>query len=85
MLGKPTYPTFTQFVNALRGFEMREESEEHMEQPQLDTTIAFVVQKSQGRGCGNFFRGRGQQRGRGGRPNYQKQFGGGPNTGNNQQ
>lgn len=28
MLGKPPYPTFTQFANALSGFEMREEDGE---------------------------------------------------------
>ena len=28
MLVKTPYPTFTQFVNALRGFDMREEEEE---------------------------------------------------------
>ena len=28
MLGKTPYPTFNQFVNALRGFDMREDEEE---------------------------------------------------------
>ncbi|XP_070034394.1 uncharacterized protein [Nicotiana tomentosiformis] len=60
MLGKPPYPTFPQFVNALRGYDMREEDSE---KDHVDHAMAFQVQKTQGsfgRGRGNSFRGGGQ-------------------------
>ncbi|KAH0745682.1 hypothetical protein KY285_007339 [Solanum tuberosum] len=66
MLGKPPYPTFNQFVTALRGFEMREEADD-IQQTHIESTVAFAAQKSQGRGRGNYHRGRGNQRGRGNR------------------
>ncbi|XP_070013052.1 uncharacterized protein [Nicotiana sylvestris] len=75
MLGKPPYPTFNQFVNALRGFEMREDTDDIMEQTPPNSTMTFVAQKSQGRGRGNFYRGRGQPKGRGGRQFSQRNFG----------
>ncbi|XP_075088534.1 uncharacterized protein LOC142170506 [Nicotiana tabacum] len=65
MLGKPPYPTFPQFVNALRGYDMREEDSE---KDHVDHAMAFQAQKTQGsfgQGRGNSFRGRGQSRGRG--------------------
>ncbi|OIT38994.1 hypothetical protein A4A49_56276, partial [Nicotiana attenuata] len=74
MLGKPPYPTFNQFVNALRGFEMREDIDEQVQQSNLESTVAFVAQKSQGRGRGNFYRGRGNQRGGGNKGFNQRQF-----------
>lgn len=47
MLGKPPYPTFNQFVTALRGFEMREEADD-IQQTHIESTVAFAAQKSQG-------------------------------------
>ncbi|OIT03203.1 hypothetical protein A4A49_57448, partial [Nicotiana attenuata] len=75
MLGKAPYPTFNQFVIALRGFEMREDGEEHVTQTNLDSAVAFTAQKTQGRGRANSFRGRENQRGRGNRGGFnQRQF-----------
>jgi len=82
MLGKSQYPTFTQFVNALKGFKMREDTDDQVENIRLDSNMSFVVQKCQKRGCGYYNRGRGQQqqRGRGfGRNSSQHQSGGSSN------
>ncbi|PHT48384.1 hypothetical protein CQW23_12592 [Capsicum baccatum] len=73
MLNKPPYPTFTQFVNALREVEMREDVDEEETPTSFDPSMAFMAQKSQGLGCQNYYRGRGQQRGRGGRWDYSYQ------------
>lgn len=47
MLGKAPYPTFNQFINALRGFDMREDEEEV---PQQNNNMAFSTQRGRGRG-----------------------------------
>ena len=47
MLGKKLYPTFNQFVNALRGFDIREDEEEV---PQKNHNMAFSTQRGSGRG-----------------------------------
>ncbi|XP_059304819.1 uncharacterized protein LOC132056569 [Lycium ferocissimum] len=65
MLAKAPYPTFTQFVNALRGYDMKEHDNE---KDHVDQAMAFHIQRTQnsfGRGRGNSLRGRGQTRGRG--------------------
>lgn len=59
MLGKPPYPIFTQFVNALRGLEMREDNDEQVTQTHLDINMAFVAQRAQGRDRGYSNRGQG--------------------------
>lgn len=59
MLGKPPYPTFNQFVNSLRGFEMRENEEEQPTHNSLDQAVPFITQKTQGRAREGSFRGRG--------------------------
>lgn len=46
MLGKPPYPTFKQFVNALRGFEIREDGEAQPTHNSLDKFVAFMAQKT---------------------------------------
>jgi len=67
MLGKATYPTVNQFVNALRDFDMREDEEEV---PQQNHNMVFSVQR--GRGRGNYSQRRGNNnfnsRGRGFKP-----------------
>lgn len=47
MLGKAPYPTLNQFVNALRGFDMREDNEEV---PQENHNMAFSAKRGRGRG-----------------------------------
>lgn len=47
MLGKPPYPTLNQLVNALRGFDIREDDED----TQLNHNMAFQAQRFY-RGCG---------------------------------
>ena len=47
MLGKSLYPTLNQFVNALRGFDIREDEEEV---PQKNHNMAFSAQRGSGRG-----------------------------------
>ena len=47
MLGKSPYPTLNQFVNALRGFDIREDEEEV---PQKNHNMAFSTQRGSGRG-----------------------------------
>lgn len=42
MLCKAPYPTFNQFVNALRGFKMREDGDD---EASLDPAMALVTQK----------------------------------------
>ncbi|KAH0754409.1 hypothetical protein KY290_024679 [Solanum tuberosum] len=74
MLGKPPYPTFGQFVTALRGFDMMEEGEEQMTQPNFDPTVSFTAQKTHGKGHGNSL-DRGNQRGIGNKGGFnQRQF-----------
>lgn len=73
MLNKSPYPTFSQFVNALRGLEMREDGDEEEELPLLDPSMAFVTQKWQGRGLGSYYCVLEEQRGRG-RSYNQKQY-----------
>ena len=47
MLGKASYPTLNQFINALRGFDMREDKEEV---PQQNHKMVFSTQRDMGRG-----------------------------------
>ena len=54
ILGKTLYPILNQFVNALRGFDMREDEEEV---PQQNHNMTFSVQK--GRRKGNYSQRRG--------------------------
>lgn len=42
MLGKAPYPTFNQFVNALRGFDMRDDGEEQVTQENLNSVVALI-------------------------------------------
>jgi len=51
MLGKAPYPTLNQFVNTLRGFDMRENDEEV---PQENHNMAFSAQRGRGRGRGGY-------------------------------
>lgn len=60
MLGKMQYPTFTQFCNALGGFNMKEDTDDQVENIRLDSNLDFVAQKSQRRSHGEYNRGRGQ-------------------------
>lgn len=68
MLGIAPYPTFGQFMTALRGFDLREEGDEQTIQPTLDPNVTFIAQKTHG----NSFRGRGIQRGRGNRREFKQ-------------
>lgn len=67
MLGKAPYLTLNQFVNALRGFDIREEEDEV---PQENHSMAFSAQRGRVRGSrGNYNQNRGNSnynsRGRG--------------------
>ncbi|KAH0679476.1 hypothetical protein KY284_020561 [Solanum tuberosum] len=84
MLHKAPYPTFNQFVNALRGLKMRKDGYEEEAPPSLDRSMAFMTQKWQRRECGgSYYRGRGGKRGRG-RSYNQKQYNTTQNEGNQQ-
>ncbi|KAH0679474.1 hypothetical protein KY284_020559 [Solanum tuberosum] len=84
MLRKAPYPTFNQFVNALRGLKMREDGYEEEAPPSLDPSMAFMTQKWQRRECGgSYYRGRGGKRGIG-RSYNQKQYNTTQNEGNQQ-
>lgn len=47
ILSKAPYPTFSQFVNTLRGLKMREDGDKQEAPTLIDLTMAFVTQKSQ--------------------------------------
>nr|XP_016492298.1 PREDICTED: uncharacterized protein LOC107811814 [Nicotiana tabacum] len=65
MLGKPPYITLNQLINALRGFDIREDDED----TQLNHNMAFQAQRFyRGRGGSNQRRGSFSSRGRGFRP-----------------
>lgn len=78
MLGRPPYPTLNQLVNALRGFNLREDDGEEPQQVNHNTFFTAQVGHSKApnyRGKGNSYRGRGNMnynsRGKGFRPTGQ--------------
>lgn len=69
MLGKAPYPTLSQLIIALRGFDLREDEEDNSQQ--VNHNMAFAAQKSpNNRGRGNYYNRRANYnfRGRGFRP-----------------